>query len=290
MASAEENSADAPLHQVLAEERNIDETKESPNPPENDSTLPSAAMPTSDHTEGGESSFNADSTETPQPEIGSTSLESEEKRPPKRKKRLRKRRISVSESDTDSSSTDTTIDTDTEKSYIKKASKLSSESIIRAFSRKLKRGGTSDTGKAKGPKLAESLIGYIDSLESRIRQLEEKIEESETESETDENLQLDGPDSERFLLETRFYDATLELLNGDFDPSRNTKANTFHSQTDPRHFIRAIFHWKSERHPTARVFGEGEIPDASDVDIIGIRIDSHEVSNKAYMRFFLVYL
>lgn len=188
--------------------------------------------------------------------------------------------------DATSSSESSFSDTSDEDGLVNRNSRLRSELLSASFSQKYNRDYGAQTNEKKASKLAKNLTGYIENLESRIRQLEEK-DESGSEEQSDHSEPVH--ESKEFVFEIKLYEATSEISIWNFDASRGSKANTYRSEVDPRHFIRATFNWTKERRTTKRVFGEKELPSAEDVEIISIRIDSPNVCHYFLAKIIIYY-
>lgn len=188
--------------------------------------------------------------------------------------------------DATSSSESSFSDTSDEDRLVNRNSRLRSELLCASFSQKYNRDYGAQTNEKKASRLAKNLIGYIGNLESRIRQLEGKDERGSEEQSDSE------PDHEpkEFVFEIKLYEAAPEIFALNFDMSRESKANTYRSEVDPRHFIRAAFNWTKERRSTNRVFSGKELPSAEDVEIIALRIESPNVRHYLPARIDILWL
>lgn len=189
--------------------------------------------------------------------------------------------------DATSSSESSFSDTSDEDGLVNRNSRLRSELLSASFSQKYNRDYGAQTNEKKASRLAKNLIGYIENLESRIRQLEEK-DESGSEEQSDHSEPVH--ESKEFVFEIKLYEAAPEIFALNFDMSRESKANTYRSEVDPRHFIRAAFNWTKERRSTNRVFSGKELPSAEDVEIIALRIESPNVRHYLPARIDILWL
>ncbi|KAI1633376.1 hypothetical protein F4809DRAFT_623386 [Biscogniauxia mediterranea] len=152
---------------------------------------------------------------------------------------------------------------------VRRASRLTTDELLQAYIQRLDRyrDSSGPSGKRRRGNLVESLVYYMHGLESRITDLESKLG-SKTESEDDRNRFIPA-DTE---LTVRFFRLDDEvLLDGQF---RNQEkiGNTFRSINAPRHFIRVLYRWKTHVPVPQKIYDNP--PDPSDIEVVGIRIDS----------------
>ncbi|KAI0593411.1 hypothetical protein F4775DRAFT_578016 [Biscogniauxia sp. FL1348] len=156
-----------------------------------------------------------------------------------------------------------------------KASRLTTDELLQAYVQKLNRSrdhSDDPSGKHRSGKLVESLVDYMHGLESRIKDLESKLGsklDSKPESEEGRN---------RFILAdteltVHFFHLADEVLPGGQFRSQEKIGNTFRSINAPRHFIRVLYRWKNHVPISQRKIYD-DPPDPSDIEVVGIRIDS----------------
>ncbi|OTA92035.1 hypothetical protein M434DRAFT_396717 [Hypoxylon sp. CO27-5] len=177
---------------------------------------------------------------------------------------------------------DSDVDSDYE-SDIDAASQLSNVGLFRAYVRKLedKSSSTQRTREKKGPRLVESVIDYVHSLESRINSLEEKlnIEDEEAIKKRDNSNESDASSISEFKI--KFFHINEEVdSTGRFKAYRETIPNTYRSLSTPNHFIRVVYRWRnvisagsSLNHVTE------EMLNPEDVEVVGFRITSTYIAS-----------
>ncbi|KAI1505354.1 hypothetical protein F5X99DRAFT_369089 [Biscogniauxia marginata] len=156
---------------------------------------------------------------------------------------------------------------------IDNASRLTKEELFQAYVQKLEREQATVGKRAekKGPKLVESFVDYVHGLESRIEDLESKLRLKQKSKDDMQNYkkELPPPDDE---FTVRFFHMAEEVLpNGRFK-SQERMANTFRSVVAPSHFIRILYRWR--RNPPISQPKNDDPPDPSDIEVVGIRIQS----------------